>query len=222
MRKLIVTKKDKILEEHEVGTLKATPLFILDDEVTPSDQVFLEIVEGNKKYFKDHVKYTTEEILEARQNKTVLKEKYEEQVISCPQAFAMKTLPDGRKLFKRHGSFSYDEQGEATNPFVTVTAGESIDYDIEIDFDLTKLKGVDVVGAGDEHSCEFFVLTSDGLYELNQFGFNSALSKGLHKFTSEYDADIPLGLILRTTIYNWSNQDSKVAVNLDLNEVREA
>jgi hypothetical protein len=210
-----------IISKHEISPLrkgKWTPSVFFEAQ----DYFALRVDKTNEDYLQEFIKFSIDEIKTIKESGIIGKTKIDSTVISCPAPFAMKVLPTGEKLFKRHGSYEYDENDEAVNPFIEIPAGEARDYDIEIAFPLTKLQGVDIIGAGDLHSCEFFVILDDpqaGEIILNQFGFNSAINKDFHKFESAYDADIPQGLILRTTIFNWSSEASNVAINLDLNEV---
>lgn len=139
--------------------------------------------------------------------------------------FSSKTLSNGKKLYKRlHGS---NDEG-FTNPFFQVAAGATEIIDVEVGYGHAKIEAMEIIGAGEEHSCELKILDDgDGSYsgtsipnfELNQFSFHAGIAKGFHRFHSKYDADLYLGMIVSVEITNHSQVASKCALNIELNEV---
>jgi len=143
-------------------------------------------------------------------------------------AFSSKLL-NGKSLFKR----LHSGDSENVNPYIDIAPGSSEAVEIEIGYPWAKIEAMEIVGAGKKHSASLWVLDTETNtysqapvnivgpnYELNQFSFNSCVSENFHRFHSEYDADLYLGMIVRVEIFNYSTIQSSVGLNIELNEVR--
>jgi len=114
------------------------------------------------------------------------------QVENLPQAFAAKTLPNGKKLFRRVIGMSTSVNDSEVTVNHTVTYANC------------KITGVEVIGAVLGDSCKFQVrdtaagtLTTVPFFLLNEFGTGVFMAKDFHDFYSEYDADLFVGLVVR-------------------------
>lgn len=109
--------------------------------------------------------------------------------------FSEKSLPDGRKVFKR-------VHGISSNVQATMVPIEFI-----VPHDVCKITGIEIIAALHGDSVNFKVYdTPDGMIQqlfygispenvepnkfLNQFGFNAYIAKDFHIEKSNYDADL--------------------------------
>jgi len=129
------------------------------------------------------------------------------------QAFSSKTLPNGKKLYKR-------EHGIQSN----LTSGaNTILYTIP--YAWVKIIGLELVGGELLDTVDFFVLDStsgtySGVpnYTLNQFGFNVNVAPDEYVNVCNYDADLYYGMQVKI-VYN-SVSNKTVGINFNLNEVK--
>lgn len=140
--------------------------------------------------------------------------------------FASKTLPDGRKLFKRvHGKFEIiPANGQGTIEF-------------ELPYESAKVNGLELIGGSKGDQADFNVydnalgvitstLAATGYtaipgFKLNQFGFDVCVAPGYHEEISQYDADLIQGMKLEVLYKNSSNEDALIGINFIIHEVRE-
>lgn len=133
-------------------------------------------------------------------------------VTSIP-AMASKTLPDGKKLYKRvHGV--RQEMSSGVNVIQWTTPYPHVKF-IAIEF----------TGGLEGDQCDLEVYdTAMGTYstipnyKLNQFGFGANIAKEFYQHTSEFDADLYQGMIVKLT-YN-SPVAKNVGINFVMNEVK--
>lgn len=129
-------------------------------------------------------------------------------------AFSAKTLPNGKKLYKReHGI-----QSTLTTGVNTVT--------FTVPYAWVKIIGLELIGGETLDTVDFFVLDStsgtySGVpnYTLNQFGFNVNVAPGEYKENNNYDADLYSGMQIKI-VYN-SISNKTVGINYKLNEVKD-
>ncbi len=134
--------------------------------------------------------------------------------------FESKIDERGNKLFKRvHGSDDY----------VDIEGGKTKTIEIEVAYPWAKIQGLELVGQGKYHSIDVLVIDDElGTYSnkpnqvINQFAFNVNISPEYYKRESSYDADLFMGMRVQIVVTNGSDTASKVAANLDFNEVRKA
>jgi len=131
-----------------------------------------------------------------------------------PQAFASKTLVNGKSLFKRFTGTSF-----------TLTAGTNTCTWTQASFPWVKFLGIEVIGAELGDTCDLFVLdTATGTYSgyanhtLNQFAYNTNVAPGYYKHISEYDSDMYQDLQIKI-VYN-SVSAKTLYINFDMNEVK--
>lgn len=127
-------------------------------------------------------------------------------------------------LFKRvHGESS-----------TSISAGSSQNIDHEVIYDLCKFTGAEIFGCelGDE--VDYYILDDDtntysGLsvathganVQLNQFGFKVKMPDGPYKNTSQYDASLKVGMIVRCAYKNNGASAKTVHTNVELHEMVE-
>lgn len=127
--------------------------------------------------------------------------------------FAAKTLPNGKKLFKRvHGI-----QQECV-------VGENI-FEFTVPYPQTKITGIEMVGGTACDTVQLLIKdTSTGTYStipnytLNQFGFTVNVAGNYYQHTSEYDADLYLGM--KIYIIYIAQTAGKIGINFILNELK--
>lgn len=176
---------------------------------------------SNTKYIINYPYYNEKEALEIIEETKTIDENYNSyNPENAP--FKSKVLPNGEKLFKRvHGS-----------DFVDVAAGESGLIEIEIGYENAKIEAMEIIGAGESHQVDLRILdTIENTYsqapveifganlQLNQFAFDVNVAKDFYRFSSKYEADLFLGMVVQVEIYNHSSTASKVGLNIELNEV---
>jgi hypothetical protein len=146
-------------------------------------------------------------------------------VIACPEAFAQKILPDGKKLFKRF-------QGSG---FINIPASSTEVIDLEITYDQMKMEALEIVNSNGLLTVDFFVYDTDntfaggqGYYSgtgladilLNQFGFDVHIPKDYYRGESKYDSDLFKGMFVTVEITNHDTAScDNVGFNLDIQEV---
>jgi hypothetical protein len=127
--------------------------------------------------------------------------------------FAAKTLPNGKKLYKRE-----------TGIQSTLIQGENIII-YTVPYNWVKMIGVDILYGEKLDKCDLMILdTAAGTYstvpnlQLNQFGFMVNISEGKHEENSEYDADLYVGMQIKIVYY--SQSPKTIGINFNLNEVK--
>jgi hypothetical protein len=133
--------------------------------------------------------------------------------------FASKTLPDGKKLFKRCTGI----------PGVEIANGATENLDFVIPYPHMKIIGACIFNTNFGDTVNFYVLddatgTYSGVpnYVLNQFGFNVNLPEGSMENTCKYDADLYGGMKVRVEYTNNSGSTKIVYVNFDVHEVSDS
>jgi len=129
------------------------------------------------------------------------------------QPFASKTLPNGKKLYKReHGVQQVLIAGENTILFT-------------VPYAWVKIIGMEIINGEALDTCNLMILDSTTgtystvpNYQLNQFGFNVNISAGLYEEENAYDADLYQGMQIKI-VYN-SQTAKTIGVNFNLNEVK--
>lgn len=132
---------------------------------------------------------------------------------STTYPFADKVLPDGKKLFKRvHGvSASFNN--------------ETKKIEFVIPYNECKITGVEILNCnyGDTANLNVYdsstgIISGFPNVKLNQFGFNVFINEKYHKETSNYDADLFLGM--KVSVEITASQQKDIYVNFILHEVR--
>lgn len=130
--------------------------------------------------------------------------------------FASKTLADGKNLFRRIHGIKLTTDG--------TTNAQTIIF--VVPYTSAKITSTEIIGAELGDMIDFKILdTSSGIvtgipnYTLNQFGFNVYPSKERYDQTSEYDADLFVGLQLEITLTPVDTIVRTVYFNLVLHEV---
>lgn len=140
-------------------------------------------------------------------------------------AFAEKTLSNGKKLFRRAWGIkstllsSADTTIEFTIPYAwcKITTMEIVGLSKMMSVDLTV--HADVNGSFKTSIDGSVIPTGVPKYKLNQFGFNVNASKDFYKDHSEYDADLFQGMIIRVVIKDGDSTTPTIGINLTLHEV---
>lgn len=135
--------------------------------------------------------------------------------INSQPAFAAKTLPDGKKLFRRkHGISS------------TILANSSGIISFTVPYNQAKINKAEIINCsnGDTvnltvHDTTTGTYTTVPNYQLNQFGFNVQMPDGMYKDESQYDADLLLNMVVKIEYTNNTNSDKLIGVNITLHEV---
>jgi hypothetical protein len=142
--------------------------------------------------------------------------------------FAAKTLKINgvvKKLFKRvHGVASSD-----------IASGATVNIDFTVPYAHAKFTGAEIFGCELGDSLKFYVLdtanndysgaptSSPGYpnYILNQFGYDVRMPADRYKNTSDYDADLYTGMIIRCEYTNNGGSTKKIYMNSWLHEVKD-
>ncbi len=131
-------------------------------------------------------------------------------------AFASKYTVDGKSLYKRvHGANNTISANSTGNIDLTVTYGE------------VKFTGAEIIGTSKEDTVNFKIIDdANGTYSgtpnavLNQFGYNVEMpAGGFYKNTSQYDASLFNGMILRCEYSNNTASSVYIALNFEMHEV---
>lgn len=166
------------------------------------------------------VEYFNEDIVDINKAINILKgtQLSEVKVQELPQSYPFnnKYLPDGKKLYRRkHGKKE------------TCPANGSVNIDMIIPYGHCKIDEVEVVGCSSGDTVDLTVLDSEeGSYSgqpnlmLNQFGFDVNLSEGYYSDSSNYEADLYVGMVMRVTFKNSSSEPVEVGANYVLHEVK--
>ena len=140
-----------------------------------------------------------------------------------PPAFNAKTVTvNGSKksLFKRHtGIQAQVYAAQPTNIFFTIP------------YNSCKMTGASIIGGEILDTIDLFVLDTDTNtysqapvnivgpnFKLNQFGFNVNVAKDFFQNSSQYDADLYIGMKIKV-VYS-SKSDKTIGINIDLHEVK--
>jgi len=132
-------------------------------------------------------------------------------------AFTKKTLPNGKKLYKRvHGSL-----------WETIQPGTTASLQIEIGYSHVKMQGIEIIGCKEKGMVNFYIFDDDfgsysGIpnYKLNQFGVDVNTPNDYYKKNSSYDADLYYGMVISIEYTNNSLVPHEVCFNAELNEVK--
>lgn len=150
----------------------------------------------------------------------LLQAKKDVSVTNSPPFADKKIMVNGvlKSLFKRvHG----------TNE--TIGAGQTVNIDFVVPYNVCKFSGAEILGAAFGDTLNFKVLddannTYSGApgsnYQLNQFGFSVQMPGPEYANTSNYDADLYVGMVLRCEFYNSEGSQKTVAMNVWLHEVK--
>ncbi|NVM33943.1 MAG: hypothetical protein HWN81_00005 [Candidatus Lokiarchaeota archaeon] len=147
--------------------------------------------------------------------------------INSQPAFAAKTLPDGKRLFRRKHGFN-----------ITVDANGNNELVLTVPYAAAKINELELVNCEAGDKVDFMVYDSEqGLYQinilgmpaeqvnpnlmLNQFGFGVYLPDGAYKDISKYDADVYGTMRLKIKYYNNSAIQRTIYGNIVYHEVKE-
>lgn len=112
---------------------------------------------------------------------------------------------------------------------VTIGAGATGYLDFVVPHNVCKFTGAEVLGTEVGDTLDFFVLDSvnndysgapGSYYMLNQFGFDVQMPGGAYKNTSNYDADLYLGMVVSCAYKNNGASSKTIAMNVWLHEVK--
>lgn len=136
--------------------------------------------------------------------------------------FAAKTIEVNgvtKKLFKRvHGEN------------LSIATGATGHIDHTVTYTTCKFSGAEIFNTDLGDTVDFKILddasnTYSGApgsnYELNQFGFNVEMPADRYKNTSNYDADLQVGMIIRCSYTNNSGATKTVSMNVWLHEIKD-
>lgn len=133
--------------------------------------------------------------------------------------FASK-LFGSKKLFRRVHGIPFTLNNSSVDSGITVV-------DFTIPYAQAKITAAEILWTPEGIFIDFEVYdTSTGTYstvpnhKLNQFAFGLALSKDYHEDTSDYDADLYGGMIIRATFHNSTSITKAMAINFILHEVK--
>tara|TARA_Y100000310_G_scaffold243676_1_gene248248 strand:- start:19900 stop:20550 length:651 start_codon:yes stop_codon:yes gene_type:complete len=142
--------------------------------------------------------------------------------VTVKNPFDSKILATGESLFKRVHGISK-----------TIPANTTDDIDFVIPYPKAKFSGAEIFGNTHGNEVDFTVHDTDNNdlsgvdvtpettnFKLNQFGFGVKIPDGPYSSTSNYDADLYGGMILRCTYKNNSNEEKVILVNYELHEVK--
>jgi hypothetical protein len=142
--------------------------------------------------------------------------------VDAQQAFASKYTIDGKALYKRmHG-------GNAT-----ISASSTGNIDHVVTYNEVKFTGACIINCNVGDTVNFTVHddannTYSGLdvgtyganVQLNKFGYDVEMSKDFYENTSQYDASLYVGMIIRCSYSNNDNSNSRyIGVNFEMHEV---
>jgi hypothetical protein len=152
----------------------------------------------------------------------------QEVIIDSSPPFASKKIKDAqgneKSLFKRvHGVSA------------SVADGATVDIDFTVPYAAAKFTGAEIFNTDFGDTLDFTVhddatntysgapTTSPGYpnYILNQFGFDVQMPNDRYKNTSNYDADLYLGMIVRCSYTNNSGATKSVSMNVWIHEVKD-
>lgn len=130
-------------------------------------------------------------------------------------AFAEKTLPTGKKLFRRAHGVQH-----------TLVANSDNIVEFIVPYAWCKITTMEVVGLSEITKADLCIMdTPTGTYstipnyKLNQFGFNVNISKNYYRDHSEYDADLYAGMVVKVVLKNNTSNTETVGINFTLHEV---
>jgi hypothetical protein len=130
--------------------------------------------------------------------------------------FSNKTLPDGKKLYKRCTGIDG----------VEINNGETKNLDYVVAYPHMKIVGACIFNTNFGDIVNFYIYDdANGTYSgtpnylLNQFGFNINMPEGSMENTCKYDADLYYGMKVRIEYTNNSGSTKTVYANFDLHEV---
>jgi len=136
--------------------------------------------------------------------------------------FAKKILSNGKKLYRR-------KHGVRKN----CLASSDTFIDIIVPYVQCKIDEVEIINCSGNDNVDFLILDTGtntysqapvaavgANYILNQFGFNVAVSDLFYSDSSNYDADLYQGMIVRVIYKNTESQDKNIGINFVLHEVK--
>ena len=112
----------------------------------------------------------------------------------------------------------------------TIVAGQTTNIDFIVPYNTCKFSGAEIFGCDLGDTINYYVLdttnnTYSGApgsnYQLNQFGFNVEMPSGEYENTSNYDADLYLGMVVRCQYTNNGQSTKYISSNLWLHEVKD-
>lgn len=128
--------------------------------------------------------------------------------------FTSKTLPNGKKLFRRKHGYVFSQ-----------VAGTST-HEIVVPYPEAKINEAEFVNTSAGCTANLKILdTAAGTYSgvpnlmLNQFGFNVNLTEGNYKDVSQYDADVYTGM--RIVLEITSPVAFDIRINIVFHEVKD-
>lgn len=142
-------------------------------------------------------------------------------VNTAPPFAAKKIVVNGveKSLFKRvHGANA------------TITANSTADIDFVVPYAHAKFTGANIFGNTLGDTLDFTVHddasnTYSGApgsnYKLNQFGYDVEMPGEPYENTSDYDADLYYGMVIRCSYTNNTNASAYIAMNVWLHEVKD-
>ena len=144
-----------------------------------------------------------------------LKNNLPAQVESATFAFASKMLPDGKKIYRRvHGL-------EAT------VSGSPDTIEFNIPYDNCKINGIEIIGGRLGDKLDLYVLdTPTGTISgtpnavLNQFGYGVRVANELHRYMSNYDADLIKDMKIKIVYDSTATLPAIIYANIFLHEVK--
>lgn len=136
--------------------------------------------------------------------------------------FAKKELADGKKLFRRKHGIRKECPGE-TETFI----------DMVVPYVQCKIDEVEIINCSGNDDVDLKVLdTAENAYSqapvesvgpnylLNQFGFDVCVSDLYYSDSSNYDADLFQGMIVRAVFKNRDTESKNIGINFVLHEVK--
>ena len=143
--------------------------------------------------------------------------------VNAQPAFADKILPDGRSLFRRKHGIRQEVPARIDVNTPSVTA-----IRFSVPYVAAKIDEVEIVNCTAQDTVDLKVLDSEtGAYTtipnylLNQFGFDVNLSDIYYTDTSNYDAELNLGMQIEVTYKNYEADIKQIGVNFVLHEAKE-
>lgn len=189
--------------------------------VTALDYMNLEGSDDLSIYFKDELSSGDETILEGLVDNheaiPLADNPKEVTVVSSitPPPFAAKTLPNGKKLFRRKHGVSE-----------TIPAGETGTISLVVPYSLAKINKMEITNckSGDTVDLKVYDNSSGTIsgvpnYMLNQFGFAVRMPDNFYVDESNYDADLILGMKVEITYTNNGEEAREVGMNVTLHQL---
>ena len=143
-------------------------------------------------------------------------------IINYQSPFALKEI-GGLKLFKRvHGVSSASIPANTTGYII-----------LTVPYNICKFSGAELIGCIEGDSLDYLILddanntysqapveTYGANFPLNQFGFDVKMPNGRYNNTSNYDADLYLGMQLMCSYKNNTAEAQVIHMNVELHELK--